>query len=73
MDLAKLVFNDLLYPKLFHLCFGGETKNNNEYLNSLIWKLGFKTRVGKRIIDIATSEAVIIFNELNKGRIKSDS
>ncbi|GFT06087.1 uncharacterized protein TNCV_1595111 [Trichonephila clavipes] len=39
MDAIKPVFNDLLQPNLLQKCLGGKTQNNNESINSLIWKL----------------------------------
>lgn len=71
MDVIKPIFNDLSQPKLLQRCLGGKTQNNNECLNSLIWKHCPKTQnAGKRIVEIATNEAVVLFNNGNKGRIK---
>lgn len=71
LDVIKPIFNDLSQPKLLQRCLGGKTQNNNESLNSLIWKLCPKTQgAGRRIVEIATNEAIILFNEGNKGRLK---
>ena len=69
MDAIKPIFNDLSHPKLLSRCLGGKTQNNNESINSLIWKLSPKTQgAGRRIVEIATSEAVILFNDGNQGK-----
>lgn len=70
MDTIKPIFNDLSQPKLLSRCLGGKTQNNNESINSLIWKLCPKTQgVGRRIVEIATNEAVILFNDGNQGKM----
>ena len=70
MDVIKPIFNDLSHPKLLSRCLGGKTQNNNESINSLIWKLCPKTLgAGRRIVEIATNEAVILFNDGNHGKI----
>ncbi|GFW81990.1 uncharacterized protein TNCV_771191 [Trichonephila clavipes] len=71
MDAIKPVFNDLSQPKLLQKCLGGKTQNNNESINSLIWKLCPKTLgCGRKIVDISTNEAIVIFNDGNQGRLK---
>ncbi|GFV48535.1 uncharacterized protein TNCV_5068201 [Trichonephila clavipes] len=71
MDAIKPVFNDLSQPKLLQKCLGGKTQNNNETINSLIWKLCPKTLgCGRKIVDISTNEAIVIFNDGNQGRLK---
>ncbi|GFW82244.1 uncharacterized protein TNCV_3817251 [Trichonephila clavipes] len=71
MDAIKPVFNDLSQPKLLQNCLGGKTQNNNESINSLIWKLCPKTLgCGRKIVDISTNEAIVIFNDGNQGRLK---
>lgn len=71
MDAIKPIFNDLSHPRLLQRCLGGKTQNANESLNSVIWKFCPKTRgAGKRVVEIATGEAVITFNDGNQGRIK---
>ncbi|GFX53081.1 uncharacterized protein TNCV_1655401 [Trichonephila clavipes] len=61
MDAIKPVFNDLSQPKLLQKCLGGKTQNNNESINSLIWKLCPKTLgCGRKIVDISTNEAIVI-------------
>ncbi|GFU34567.1 uncharacterized protein TNCV_1992981 [Trichonephila clavipes] len=52
MNAIKPVFNDLSQPKLLQKCLGGNTQNNNESINSLIWKLCPKTLgCGRKIVD----------------------
>ncbi|GFX76464.1 uncharacterized protein TNCV_2130151 [Trichonephila clavipes] len=71
MDAIKAVFNDLSQPKLLQKCLGGKVQNNNESINSLIWKLCPKTLgCGRKIVDISTNEAIVIFNDGNQGRVK---
>ncbi|GFU43177.1 uncharacterized protein TNCV_3775491 [Trichonephila clavipes] len=71
MDAIKHVFNDLSQPKLLQKCLGGKTQNNNESINLLIWKLCTKTLgCGRKIVDISTNEAIVIFNDDNQGRRK---
>ncbi|GFU96841.1 transposable element Tc1 transposase [Trichonephila clavipes] len=71
MNAIKPVFNDLSQPKLLQKCLGGKTQNNNESINSLIWKLCPKTLgCGRKIVDISTNEAIVIFNDGNQGRLK---
>ncbi|GFS51125.1 uncharacterized protein TNCV_3532441 [Trichonephila clavipes] len=71
MDAIKPVFNDLSQPKLLQKCLGGKTQNNNESINSLIWKLCPKTLgCGRNIVEISTNEAIVIFNDGNQGRLK---
>ncbi|GFU48073.1 uncharacterized protein TNCV_4020491 [Trichonephila clavipes] len=71
MAAIKPVFNDLSQPKLLQKCLGGKTENNNESINSLIWKLCPKTLgCGRKIVDISTNEAIVIFNDGNQGRLK---
>ncbi|GFW34427.1 uncharacterized protein TNCV_500451 [Trichonephila clavipes] len=71
MDAIKPVFNDLSQPKLLQKCLGGKTQNNDESINSLIWKLCLKTLgCGRKIVDISTNETIVIFNDGNRGRLK---
>ncbi|GFT99135.1 uncharacterized protein TNCV_3794841 [Trichonephila clavipes] len=71
MDAIKPVFKDLSQPKLLQKCLGAKTQNNNESINSLIWKLCLKTLgCGRKIVDISTNEAIVIFNYGNQGRLK---
>ena len=71
MDVIKPIFNDLSHPKLLSRCLGGKTQNANESFNSLVWKICPKTQYcGKRIVEIATNEATVLYNEGNIGRIK---
>lgn len=71
MDMIRPIFNDLSMPSLLRRCLGGKTQNPNESLNSVIWKLCPKTiGSGRRIAEIATNEATILFNDGNKGRLK---
>lgn len=70
MDVIKPLFNALSKPNLLNRCLGAYTQNTNESLNSLIWSFCPKTSGSGRVIgEIATYEAVIIFNEGRRGRL----
>lgn len=70
MDEIKDIFKDLSMPSLLKRCLGGHTQNANESLNALIWKFCPKTSgSGKKIVQISVNEAVICFNEGQKGRV----
>ncbi|GFW08859.1 uncharacterized protein TNCV_993761 [Trichonephila clavipes] len=62
----------MIYHNLnFYKMSRGKTQNNNESINSLIWKLCPKTLgCGRKIVDISTNEAIVIFNDGNQGRLK---
>ncbi|XP_035233802.1 clavesin-1-like [Stegodyphus dumicola] len=57
-------------PLLLKRCLGGQTQNPNESLNALIWKLCPKNSgCGYNIVKTAVNEAVIIYNEVQAGRL----
>lgn len=69
MDAIKPIFKDLSDPKLLRRCLGGKTQNANESFNSTIWRLCPKiSGASRKIVEIATHEAVILFNEGHSGR-----
>lgn len=71
MDAIRPVFNDLSKRELLRRCLGGKTQNSNESINNVIWRLCPKTfGAGRRIAEIATNEATILFNDGNLGRLK---
>lgn len=70
MDVVKPIFKDFSDPKRLSRCLEGKIQNNNESINSLIWKLCPKTQgAGRGIAEISTSEAVVLFNNGNQGEI----
>jgi hypothetical protein len=72
MDAIHDIFKDLSMPSLLKRCLGGHTQNANESLNSLIWKLCPKVSgSGPNIVQVAVNEAVILFNDGQKGRINT--
>lgn len=70
MEEIKPVFTELSAPKLLKKCLGGKTQNANESFNSTVWKYCPKTSgSSKTVADIATNEAVVMFNEGMGGRL----
>lgn len=70
MEEIKPIFTELSAPKLLKKCLGGKTQNCNESFNSTVWKYCPKTSgSSKTVADIATNEAVVIFNEGMTGRL----
>lgn len=70
MEKIKPVFTELSAPKLLKKCLGGKTQNSNESFNSTVWKYCPKTSGSSKIVaDIATNEAVVMFNEGMAGRL----
>ena len=59
----KPVFAALCTPELLEKCLLGATQNRNESFNNLVWARAPKTEfVTRPTVDIAVSQAVIIFN-----------
>jgi hypothetical protein len=57
-------FHDLSSDELLSKCLHGQTQNNNEALNSIIWKKCPKNIfVGRKVLEIGVSSAVLQFNE----------
>jgi hypothetical protein len=70
MDAIKDIFKDLSMPSLLKKCLGGYTQNANESFNSMIWKLCPKNSgCGSNVVQIAVSEAVLLFNDGQAGRL----
>ena len=60
----KPIFNELSEDTLLSRCLHGKTQNNNEALNGLIWKKVPKDIfVGREVLEIGVSSAIINFNE----------
>lgn len=71
LQVLKLIYEDLSSDSLLERCLGGETQNNNESLNSMIWNFAPKhLHSGAKIVELAMFLAVIIFNEGYKKNIK---
>ncbi|GFW14789.1 uncharacterized protein TNCV_1562521 [Trichonephila clavipes] len=73
MDEIKPIIAELSAPKFLKKCVEVKTKTANESFNSTVWKYCPKTFVcgsSKNIVDIALNEAIVMFNEGMKGRIK---
>ena len=62
------LFRDLSSPELLAKCLHGNTQNNNESLNGVIWRRCPKdTFVGRGVLETAVSSAVISFNSGKRG------
>lgn len=62
--LLKKVYEELSSEDLLKICLGGNTQNNNESFNSLVWNFASKHNfTGKKVLEIATLTAACIFNE----------
>ena len=63
---------DLYDNNLFKKCLHGQTQNNNESLNSVIWKRCPKdVFVGRSTLEMGVASAVISFNDVQKGVLKA--
>lgn len=63
-ELVKKVYEELSSEDLLKRCLGGNTQNNNESFNSLVWNFAPKHHfTGKKVLEIATLTAACIFNE----------
>lgn len=70
MEAIKPVFKNLVSTDLLKRCVGGFTQNN-ESLNSKIWKICPKVGfAGHKIVKVAVNDAVITFNNGMKARLK---
>ena len=70
LDIIKPVFTDLTSEKLLEACLHGGTQNANESFHGLIWARCPKTAfVGRRRLELAAYDAVIVFNEGELGRL----
>lgn len=71
MNTIKPAFKTLVNTELLNRCVGGYTQNNNESLNSKIWKICPKTGfAGRRIVEIAVYDATMTFNDGMQARMK---
>ena len=62
------IITDLKADELLQKCLHGETQNNNEGLNSIIWSLVPKSIfVSKPIIEVETYSAILHFNDGTNG------
>ena len=70
-DTIKPVFMDLSNDNFLKKCFHGQTKNNNESINGIIWKRCPKDIfVGRTALEIRVASAVINFNDGISGVLK---
>ena len=70
-DAIKLVFMDLSDDKLLKKCLHGQTQNNNESLNGVIWKrFPNDVFVGRSTLEMGDASAVISFNDGRSGILK---
>ena len=71
MDTIKPFFMDLSNDNLLKKCLHGETQNNSESINSVIWKRCPKDIfVGRTTLEIGVALAVINFNDGISGALK---
>lgn len=64
LEAIQPIFENLSRDDLLQRCLGGYTQNNNESYNKSVWAIAPKCQSGsKRIIDIATDIAVLVFND----------
>ena len=62
-DAVKHIFQDLSAPELLGKCLRGKTQNNNETLNSFIWKrLPKDIFVGPYVLEMGVCSTVLNFN-----------
>ena len=62
------IFRELSSPELLAKCMHGQTQNNNESINGVIWKRCPKdTFVGRNVVEMSVSSAVISFNSGKRG------
>eukprot|EP00794_Sanderia_malayensis_P002926 gene2926-3380_t len=67
----KPIFMDLSSDDLLKKCLHGQTQNENECLNSVIWKKCPKdVFVGRRVLELGVSCAVINFNNGSSGMME---
>ena len=70
-DAIKPVFMDLGDNNIFKKCLHGQTQNNNESLNGVIWKRCPKdVFVGQSTLEMGVASAVINFNHGQSGILK---
>ena len=70
-DLIMPIITDLQADELLQKCLHGETQNNNEGLNSIIWSWVCKSMfVSKPIIEMGTYSAILHFNDGTNGTLQ---
>ena len=70
-DAIKPIFVDLSDDNLLKKCLHGQTQNNNESLNGVIWKRFSKdVFVGRSTLEMGVASAVISFNDGLSGILK---
>ena len=70
-DLIMPIITDLQADELLQKCLHGETQNNNEGLNSIIWSRVLKNIfVSKPIIEMGTYSAILHFNDGTNGILR---
>ena len=70
-DIIKPVFMDLSNVNLLKKCLHGQTQNNNESINGVIWKRCPKDIFAGRIaLEIGVASAIINFNDGISGVLK---
>lgn len=71
IEAIKPTFKHLSHPDLLKKCLHGRTQNVNESFNGVLWsripKINF---VGVHTLKFGTLDAVVTFNEGNKGRLQ---
>lgn len=71
IEAIKPTYRALSKPELLKKCLHGRTQNVNESFNAVLWSRIPKSNfVGQKTLKFGTLDAVITFNEGNKGRIK---
>lgn len=70
-DVIKPTYKDLSKAELLRKCLHGQTQNVNESFNAVLWsripKVNF---VGISTLKCCTYDAIVTFNDGNRGRIK---
>lgn len=71
IEAIKPVFKQLAHPDLLKKCLHGRTQNVNESFNGVLWsRIPKNNFVGVNTLKFGTYDAVVTFNEGNKGRLK---
>ena len=72
IKVLRPIFDNFAKDELLAKCLHGKTQNNNEALNSLVWKRVPKdVFVGRYIVEMGVSTAVIHFNDGVTGTSRS--
>lgn len=71
VEAIQPIFDDLSKPELLQKCLHGRTQNINESFNNVVWsRVSKKNFVGQQTLKYGTYDAVVSFNEGNRGRIQ---